>query len=269
MAKSKSKGGKRARRGNRKMNRRRAPKKLYGAGDFCRIRTVLNQEAALVCSANTASQVYYANNFSLTNSLRAVQVAQAFQEYRIAKVEMFVKPVADTYDANIIATAAAPGLPTFYYMIDKTSALMTSTTTTQTLKNAGAKPIRLDDKTIKVAFKPAVCIGSSDAGPGGTAPIEELAALHKVSPWITTNANAATPGALWVPNSVDHYGIVFGAEQTRGSTPTEVGVVSWAITYEFRKPLWFTNAAPGSAPVQLDLDEYVPPSKEAPPDVLG
>lgn len=264
---AKTKGGKR---GGKKVYRRKGKRaqRKYGSGDFARVQVMLSQDLAVVASSaggpTGGSQVYFADNFSLTTSKRAQQIAQAFQEYRISKIEMFVKPVADTYISDNVAVGTGVGMPYFYYMIDKTAALMNSTTTTLTLRNAGAKPIRLDDKTIKVAWKPSVTIGSSDAGPGGPAPISELSALHRTSPWITTNANAAEPAAPWVPNSVDHYGIVFGAEQLRGPLPTAVANVQFRLTFEFRKPLWYVAEIPTSPPIHLNLDDLLnPPVQKA------
>lgn len=224
--------------------------------DFARLVYNIPQEFALNATTNgsTGSSVVFADNFSLTNSIRAMTVAQAYQEYRIARVDMFVKPNADTFDSQLVATGANAGVPYFYYLIDKTGTLTNSTTTTATLKQAGAKPIRLDGKTIKISWKPSVMIGSQDQA-GGPAPVSELVATYKISPWITTNANASESGSVWQANSVDHLGIVFGAEQPRGPLPTSVASITYRLTFEFRKPQWVSPApAPGSEPQHLDLD---------------
>lgn len=204
-------------------------------------------------------QVYFADNFALTNSVRAMAVAQAYQEYRISKIEMFVKPVADTFMADAIAPGTGLSVPYFYYIIDKTGALTNSSTTTKTLRQAGAKPHRLDDKTLYIKWKPTILIGSSDAGPGGPAPVSELSATTRTSPWITTNASSNTPGSPWTANSVDHLGIAFGAEQPRGPLPTAVANVTFRVTYEFRKPLWATAEIPINPPQRIDLDQLDQP----------
>lgn len=253
--------GKGRRAAGKKQYRRKGKRsqKKYGSGDFARIHVDLSTEVSVVTTgaggATSPSQTYNITNFALTNSKRAVQIAQGYQEYRLAKVEMFVKPNADTFIADNIAPGTGLGVPYFYYMIDKTGAMMNSATNTVLLRNAGAKPIRLDDKTLKISFKPAVSIGATDAGPGGLTPISELAALHKVSPWLTTNANAATPGSPWAPNSVDHLGVIFGAEQPRGPLSVAVAQVSFRLTYEFRKPLWYNTALPTQPVNVVDMDE--------------
>lgn len=253
----KGKGGKGG--GRRAAAKRSARKaKKYNSGDFARVQHVLQNELAVNAtgngSAGSPSQVYQLYNFALSNSPRATAVAQGFQEYRISKVELFIKAVADTFDSGLIGTGNNPSVPHFLYMIDKTATLMNNGSTSQTLKQAGAKPIRLDDKTIYIKFKPAVQIGSSEVIPG-PAPVGELSAAYKTSPWLTTNGNAGTAGSPWVVNSVDHMGISFAAEQPRGPTPTQVASVSIRITYEFRKPLWFVEPpAPGNEPLAVNMD---------------
>lgn len=225
--------------------------------DFARLVYQIPQEFSLNATTNgsTGSAVIFADNFSLTNSIRAMTVAQAYQEYRIAKIDMYVKPNADTFDSQLVATGSNAGVPYFYYMIDKTGVFTNSTTTTATLKQAGAKPIRLDGKTIHISWKPSVMIASQDSA-GGSVPVTELAAAHKISPWLTTNANAGESTNVWAANSVDHLGVVFGAEQPRGPLPTSVASVTYTLTFEFRKPQWVSPAPPavGSEPQHLNLD---------------
>lgn len=252
-------GGKgKGRKGMKGKRVRRQQKKKYNSGDFARVQHVLQNEFSMNATGNGASgspsQAYGFYNFSLSTSPRASAVAQGYQEYRISKVEMFVKPVADTFDANLINTGGSPSVPHLLYMIDKTATFDSNGTNSQTLKQAGAKPIRLDDRTIKIQFKPAIQIGSSEVLPG-PAPIGELSATYKTSPWITTNANAGEAGSAWAPNSVDHMGVVIAAEQPRGSLPTAVASVSFRITYEFRKPLWYVAPTPGVELVKVDLDQ--------------
>lgn len=253
-------GGKRSnRKAAKKMGRRRRTqqKKKYNSGDFARVQYTFQNELPINATGNgssgSPSATYGFYNFALTNSARATQVAQGFQEYRISKVEVHFKPCADTFDANVVGTGASPSIPYLYYMIDKTGSLANATTNTQVLKQAGAKPIRLDDRTIKVHWRPAVQIGSSDSA-GGPAPVSELAAAYKISPWLTTNANAAE-GTTWAPNSVDHMGLTFGCEQPRGPFPTTVASVSIRVTYEFRKPLWYVAPTPGVGMKKINLDD--------------
>lgn len=251
-----------ARKQMRKGGKRRGVRKTatkYNSGDFARVQHVLQNEFALNATGNgssgSPSQAFGFYNFALSNSPRAVAVAQGYQEYRISKVEVFVKPCADTFDSGLVGTGVNQSVPHLLYMIDKTATFDNNGTNSQTLKQAGAKPIRLDDRVIKIKWKPAIAIGSSEVLPG-PAPVAELSATYKTSPWITTNANAGEAGSAWAANSVDYMGLVLAAEQPRGPLPTSVASVSFRITYEFRKPLWYISPVPGSVPSEkVDLDK--------------
>lgn len=194
---------------------------------------------------------YILQTIALTNSARALAIAQAYQFYRISKVEVKWKPLFDTFATNGTST-----VPSLYYMVDKANTFPT-TSSLDTLKQAGAKPVRLDDKTVTRSFKPAVHIGSDDAA-GGPAPVSQLAALTKVSPWITTNANAGSTGSAWAPNSVDHRGLIFYLEQAVSpAAPFTIAQVEIVLHFEFKKPLWVTTATAERTAYILDLDNKV------------
>lgn len=200
---------------------------------------------------------YSLQNISLTNSARAKTIAQGYQFYRITKVEVKWKPYVDTFASGGLT------VPNLYYMIDKANTFP-SNTTIATLKQAGAKPVRLDDKVITRSFKPAVHMASDD-GAAGPATVVETAAMTKVSPWITTNGNAGGSGALWTPNSVDHRGLVFVIEQQTGAVNAGVASVEIVIHYQFKKPL-FSSASGDETVHRIDLDtlEIVPPPLKTP-----
>lgn len=194
-------------------------------------------------SLNTGT-LYALKNFQINSCARAAQVASGYQYYRISKVELFVKPNQDTYSADTTAigpsTGGGYGIPYLYYKIDRMAGVPPGTNI-GTLKRMGAKPIRIDDKTIRIAFKPSVIVGATDNTPTGTALISELSAFPKMSPWLTTNANSGSASTGWQISSVDHYGLIMGAEAQR--QPASYPCASVAIRYhfEFKDPLW--NAA--------------------------
>ena len=144
--------------------------------------------------------VYKFSEFSLAGWLRAVAVAQNYQYYRIRMIEMKFIPTADTFQAG----ATAGEIPNLYYVIDKSDACPANSDLT-TLQAMGAKPIRFDDKTITVRFKPAVTWKGSDEGPS-----PNNFGLVKTSPWLSTNNNNTSDAAVpWSPSQVDHHGIIF------------------------------------------------------------
>lgn len=201
---------------------------------------------------------YTMQNISLSNSARAKTIAQGYQFYRITKVEVKWKPYVDTFTA-----ANTLSVPNLYYMIDKANTFP-SNVTVDSLKQAGAKPRRLDDKIISTKFSPAVHLASDDGAPGPATTVE-TAGMTKVSPWITTNANAGGVGMVWSPNSVDHRGLIFYVEQ-QSAAGGGVGVCSVEVIlhFQFKKPLWTAGAQQNTVhTINLDTLEIVPP--EEPP----
>ena len=100
------------------------------------------------------------NDYTLAGSPRASGVATAYQHYRIKKITLIFRPNYDTY---------APGgttVPYLYYMFNKSGSIPT-TTTLAALKSMGAKPIRLDDKTIKISWRPSVLTQTVDTNVAG------------------------------------------------------------------------------------------------------
>ena len=178
----------------RKARKTRVPRSLG-----MRSRDIASCSDTLALSSIMPNTPYSLVNIALTNSIRAKTIAQGYQFYRIARVDVQWKPQFDTFTAG--GTSSAPNL---YYMVDKANTFPFNATV-DTLKQAGAKPVRLDERIITRSFKPAVHVGSDDNN-GGAAPVLETAALIKVSPWITTNANAGQGTTLWAPNSVDFFG---------------------------------------------------------------
>lgn len=219
--KSKSKGKKSGRKSNRSAN-----------GDMARVSVTLGQFQLF------SNQTFGAYNFALSNSDRAKQVAQAYQFYRIRRVTMKVKPLYDTY----MGTSGGIGVPNFYYMLDK-ARIFPAGVNLLALKSAGAKPHRLDDKTLTVSWAPAVTNVSVVSASPGVGTLPQLGpSTYKVSPWISTNANSqVTLGtAPWAANSVDHAGIVLAAEQLgQGVSQTQpVMAIEFVVDFEFKKRLW-------------------------------
>jgi len=201
------------------------------------------------------NQVYTLQNVALTNSARAKAIAQGFQFYRISMVEVRWKASIDTY-------VGSSTVPHVYYMVDKSNTFPVGTDL-QTLKQAGAKPRRLDDKMVVCRFKPAVHLVSDDSA-GGPAPVTETAGVLRVSPWITTNANAGEPSA-WAPNSVDHRGLIFAVEQVIPGN-IAVGQAEVILHFQFKKALWQpASTEPNVNVIDLDTMTIIPPTPKEQP----
>lgn len=185
--------------------------------------------ASLTVSTNLSNlntnQMYSRLNTTLDQFARAVQVAQAYQFYKITGIEIKLTPRLDTYIGGGAST-----VPYVYYMYDKSGSLPTNIGVGNLLQ-MGAKPIRFDDKTVTMKWRPTVVQDvafSAGGAPAGSAP-----AQYKVSPWLNTNANFITPGA-WTPSSVDHLGVYWFVE-TSGANSLYDAVLT--VNFAFKKPL--------------------------------
>jgi len=222
----------------------RTARKMIKTTDFA---SCVDTVAQFDASANTTYTLY---NLALTNSIRARTIAEGYQLFRIAKVEVLWKPVVDTF----VGTSS---VPTLYYMIDKVNVLTNADI--NTLKQAGARPHTLNERLLRTSFAPAIRLLSNDTTAGV---VTDFAGNMKVSPWLPTNANAGNvlPGPGYSPNTVDHGGLVFGIQQTIAGAPA-VANVEVRIHYEFKRAAWY-KATSGPGPIPIDLDPKSEPVVE-------
>lgn len=194
--------------------------------------------------AYTMNQSYGLNGTCLAQFIqRAVPVAQAYQHYRIKQVKLEFKPQVDTFFPDVGATGTGYLVPNMFYMINKSGSIPNNPTP-DALRAMGAKPIRFDEKTIKVAWRPSVL--QENAGVLG-----DVGSAYKVSPWLSTNANANQPGA-WNASTVQHLGVYWNIQRP-GTLPAGVAELTYSIQitvdFQFKKPLVKTSS---SDPVALE-----------------
>lgn len=187
--------------------------------------TESTQLTAYNCSCN---QMYEKRDFNIAVNPRAAAVANAYQHYRIKKVTLIFRPTVDTFvGGGALGGYTAPNL---YFMIDKSGSLP-SNITLGALKSMGCKPIRLDEKTIKISWRPSVLTLTSD----GTAVLSANNTQYKISPWLSTNKNALAAGSF-VCSDLNHLGIFWYAETPTGPSTLTFNVEAM-LDIEFKKPL--------------------------------
>jgi len=173
--------------------------------------------------ANT-NTLYSLMNTQLVDYVRAVQVAQAYQHYRIRKITLTFKPTFDTF------TNGGSSKTNLYYMIDKSGSVPTNVSL-EGLKQMGAKPIQLDEKNLKISWRPSVLESAMYAGGGVGA---SSASKYKISPWLTTTADNVSPG-VFQASGIDHLGCYWYVDQL-----TPLGyqyTVECEVQFQFKKPL--------------------------------
>jgi len=198
---------------------------------------------------NGVVNTMYANRaFQLADFARASAIAANYASFKITKITMKFKPLADTY----IPGAGAAAVPHFYSMLDKSGAIPLNATL-ENLKQMGAKPRRFDDKQIAVSWRPAVLTADLTTVPAGNV----AGSQYKLSPTLSTNANAGNPTVPWQPSVVDHLGIYWYVEQPNGQgNQYQVEV---EVQFQFMRPLVKTTG-------QFNAQELAYAIKDGSPD---
>lgn len=168
---------------------------------------------------------YNINDTQLAQFARAVQVAQAYQFFRIKKLTFKVQPLLDTF-----ASTGNTQVPYLLWSINKAGYAYPGLADEWFYDN-GSKPIRFDDKTITIAYAPACILDAAEAATPG---VGNQANMSKTSPWLNTNTNAFV--ANWAPSQVSHTGHVM-----KVTSPGSAGAMNYRMTmtaeFQFKKPL--------------------------------
>lgn len=180
----------------------------------------------------TTFGAYRNTDISLSTFARAAQIGANYQQFRIKYFELAIVPDFDTF---VVGGAGAQGKPFFYYIIDKGNSINFNITN-QGLKAMGAKPIALDEKTIKIRWRPGVVLANEIQSSTGTVSAQQ----YMTSPWLPTDANVSL--GTYNPSQVCHYGIKFFAENVAGSMSYSATLTAH---FEYKKP-YISAPVPGS-----------------------
>lgn len=199
-----------------------------------------------------ANTLYNQMDVQLLDYQRAVQVAGAYQHYRIKKVTMTFKPSSDTFIVGGQATK-----PRLYYMIDKSGAIPTNVSL-EGLKAMGAKPKDLDENNVVVSWRPSVLEASLYTQAGGGVAVSGN--KYEISPWITTTANVINAGAF-IPSAVNHLGLYWYVDMSvAGGYQYSVEI---EVQFQFKKPL--TNLFSSIEAIPAQMAEF----NDSPDGIVG
>jgi len=235
MQKGKRGKGRRGVRKNR-VNRRRGFRPVRSVPDIAKLSESTPFSTPLI-AANT---MYMKRDFSIDVNPRSRAVANAYQHYRVKKITLKIKPLVDTFTGGVGFTA-----PYLYYMIDKSGSLP-DTITLGAMKSMGAVPHRLDENDFTISWRPSVLTQTADLAAAGGDSFSQ----YKISPWLSTNANALQTGTSWVCSSIDHLGIFLYVETPAGVSSLNFSVEA-IMDIEYKKPLNSSLTEPGPQAISL------------------
>jgi len=168
------------------------------------------------------SQVYVLDNINLAQFDRLSLIASAYQYFRLTYIEYKLTPYFDTFKPGEVST-----VPYLYWLINKGDSL--NIASFNAMRDAGAKPIRFDEKTIKVAWRPSVLQENQGV-------LGDIGSGYKVSPWLSTVQQSAPPA----PSTVQHLGIYWTVSRPGILPPGFVELtydIQITVEFQFKKPL--------------------------------
>lgn len=170
-------------------------------------------------------------NTQLVNFDRLAAIAKGYQFYRMTKIELKFIPHADTFTYGSGTT-----VPTLYWLIDRNENVLFSANGFDQIREAGAKPIRFDDRVINVRWRPSVLqtMPANNTNPPSTTTYN----TSRLSPWLPTNEYAGQEATVyqWAPSTVPHRGIVYGVYQQSPAGTTYQYHVEMTVHCQFKKP---------------------------------
>lgn len=229
-----------AKKTNRRPARRHHKKRTGNVPDraMCSVKRSIQDPRGNPFVVNT---MYDVHNMQLVDYQRAVQVAQAYQFFRLKNVKITYKIGYDTYQA----VANGPTRPNLYYMLDKSQSIP-ATITLEGLKQMGARPIRCDEKPVSIKWSPSVLTEEQTAA--GNVP-----AKYAISPWLNTNNNNL---GAFVASQVPHNGLYWYVQMDATGGVQYQYTAEIELQFEFKKPLWTAStssvASLGAVPVALN-----------------
>lgn len=218
---SKKMGRRRSVAARRRTNRRVA--KLANSEYASAKQTILTEN-------DTANLLYTLYDTNLSNFSRLAQIAQAYQYYRITKIELRVKPFADTF-----TNAAANSIPYFLWLIDRNESFDFASNGLHRFVKLEQSQFVFDDKTINIHWKPSVI--QTLPSDGFNPPVGQTYMNSRLSPWLPTNRYAGQELAAyqWAPSTVPHRGLIYGVQQDLSTSAWQYGT-EITVYVQFKKP---------------------------------
>lgn len=173
-----------------------------------------------------SNSAYFDYATSLARFQRASQIGHNYREFRITKVEYLFQPLVDTFTQGDFSSNTSQ-VPYLYAMVDKTGTFR-DFNTAEDLQQAGCKPRRLDDKTLRVIYKPAVLSYAHDRDNNSN-----LWAQPRISPWLSCDKfNDTGTSTTYVASSIDHLGLAWIVD----AQPGVKYQLKQTVYFQFRKP---------------------------------
>ena len=170
----------RKRSGKKKMMRKRSSNAVTGGPNTCRITETYTLSPTNI---NTPETYFFEG---IPANTRAAAVAPNFGLYRIARVTYTYKPLYDTYTPGLISnplTNYLATIPNLYWKMNRYGDAPAAFDADY-LREQGSRAVRLDDKSIKISYKPNILLADAGAQAAG---LNGGSGQVKMTPWLSTD----------------------------------------------------------------------------------
>jgi len=159
---------------------------------------------------------------------RASAIAKEFGLYRIARISFTYRPIYDTYSPGIVSPGSTPAaVPHLYWKINRYGDIPAGFNGDY-MRALGAKPFRLDDKSVKFSYKPNILYQQNNSAGATTSAV-------KMTPWLSTDDTPADNN--FTLSTALHYGhSLFVEGAAAGATTGTVALMDVQVVYEFKNP---------------------------------
>lgn len=209
---------------NRLYRRKRMTRRIMNS-EFASAKETIKMEDDNMGALNAIYDV------SLSDFDRLSAISKGYQFYRVTKIEVKFVPHADTFTYGSGTT-----VPTLYWLIDRNENILFSANGFDQIREAGAKPIRFDEKFVNISYKPSVLqtLPANNTNP----PSLTTYSTSRLSPWLPTNQYAGQELSVyqWAPSIVPHRGIVYGVYQESPVGTTYQYHAEITLHVQFKKP---------------------------------
>lgn len=182
---------------------------------------------------------------ALTQFPRALDIADNYEQYRITKLEYKFTPSYDTFISQYQPGTSNASMSVPYLYAKRLTREAPAVFTLPFLQTMGAKPRRLDDKTLTVTYTPNINIALA-SGPQFLGQ-----AKPNYSPWINTHYLDGSTTPVLTMDATPHHGFVFWIQQLQATLGQQVAPCTLEVTAHFE----FKNA--------WDKTALTPPSEGA------
>lgn len=169
---------------------------------------------------------------------RAQQVARAYKEFRIKKIQVFINFGFNTFSPNMAGGSVRPR----WWLAYDPKREIPSNFNKGLLEDMGVKP-RAAVGLQRVTFVPRVLMPQAEVvGAIGTASYIPSASRRR--PWLPCNRSAGyQPFGAFLPSQVGHYGLKWYVEDPVSPAANQPINVQIRVHFQFRRPVWYATSS--------------------------